>query len=98
MSNVPFAASNTRFVQVAPAQDLMRAIVSPFGAMTKTWPREACATKSRPFLSIVSPSGPLVPRNKLNRPTFPTRRHASAARARCCCRASLRRTTRPRRD
>lgn len=36
MSNVPFAASNTRFVQVAPAQDLMRAIVSPFGAMTKT--------------------------------------------------------------
>lgn len=48
MSNVPFAASNTRFVQVAPAQDL-RAIVSPFGAMTKTWPREACATKSRPF-------------------------------------------------
>lgn len=49
MSNVPFAASNTSFVQVAPAQDLMRAIISPFGAMTKTWPREACATKSRSF-------------------------------------------------
>lgn len=49
MSNVPFAASNTRFLQVAPPQDLMRPIVSPFGAMTKTWPREACATKSRPF-------------------------------------------------
>lgn len=49
MSNVPFAASNTRFVQVAPAQDLMRGIVSPFGAMTKTWPREARAIKSRPF-------------------------------------------------
>lgn len=49
MSNVPFAASNTSFVQVAPAQDLMRAIVSPFGVMTKTWPGEACATKSRSF-------------------------------------------------
>jgi len=59
-------------VQVEPAQDLMRAISSPFGANTKTWPAEACATNSRPAPSIVIPSGPLGPNIEQKRPTFET--------------------------
>src|SRR6476660_4015287 len=46
-------------VQLGPAQDLMRAIDSPLGANTNTCPSDACATNSRPALSIVSPSGPI---------------------------------------
>ncbi|MET4031072.1 hypothetical protein ABIC03_005229 [Bradyrhizobium sp. RT6a] len=49
ISNASCAASNTRFVKVAPAQDLMRAIVPPFGAKTKTSPMEACE-EAPPFL------------------------------------------------
>src|SRR5262249_21763843 len=59
-------------VQLAPAQDLMRAINSPLGANTKTWPSEACATNNLPALSMVMPSGPLGPNIEQNRPTFDT--------------------------
>src|ERR1700682_6387528 len=59
-------------VQVAPAQDLMRAINSPLGANTNTCPSDACATNNRPALSIVRPSGPLVPNVEQKRPTLAT--------------------------
>src|SRR5260370_29181674 len=59
-------------VQVAPAQDLIRAINSPLGANTNTCPSDACATNSRPVLSIVSPSGPLAPNVEQKRPTLET--------------------------
>src|ERR1700712_2444467 len=50
----------------------MRAINSPLGANTNTWPSEACATNSRPAWSIVNPSGPLAPKVEQNRPTLET--------------------------
>src|SRR6478752_5749909 len=59
-------------VQLGPAQDLMRAIDSPLGANTNTCPSDACATNSRPALSIVSPSGPLAPNVEQKRPTLET--------------------------
>src|ERR1700753_3503408 len=59
-------------VQLGPVQDLIRAISSPLGANTKTGPSEACATNRRPGLSMVRPSGPLVPNNEQKRPTFAT--------------------------
>src|SRR6266487_1273597 len=59
-------------VQLGPAQDLMRAINSPLGANTNTCPSEACATNSRPALSIVRPSGPLAPKVEQKRPTLET--------------------------
>src|SRR5260370_31762504 len=59
-------------VQLGPAQDLIRAISSPLGANTKTCPSEACATNSRPALSMVIPSGPLAPKVEQKRPTFAT--------------------------
>src|SRR5882757_5902093 len=59
-------------VQLGPAQDLIRAINSPLGANTNTCPSEACATNSRPALSIARPSGPLGPKVEQNRPTFET--------------------------
>src|SRR5260370_16829383 len=59
-------------VQLAPAQDLTRAINSPLGANTNTCPSDACATNSRPALSIVNPSGPLAPKVEQKRPTLET--------------------------
>src|SRR5437660_11617740 len=59
-------------VQLAPAQDLIRAINSPLGANTNTCPSDACATNSRPALSIVNPSGPLAPNVEQKRPTLET--------------------------
>src|SRR5260370_6286092 len=59
-------------VQLAPAQDLTRAINSPLGANTNTCPSDACATNSRPALSIVNPSGPLVPKVEQKRPALET--------------------------
>src|SRR6266851_874738 len=59
-------------VQLGPAQDLTRAISSPFCANTNTCPSDACATNRRPALSIVRPSGPLAPKVEQKRPTFET--------------------------
>src|SRR6266446_5471319 len=59
-------------VQLGPAQDLTRAISSPFCANTNTCPSDACATNRRPALSIVRPSGPLAPKVEQKRPTLET--------------------------